>query len=352
MGAFMVDQDAQDITQMNPELSEVPVVSAKPRKSYLLWIVLSCVVVGVGLGVFVYQRSLAPVAIPSPTPRPTVAATQKPSVVASPLASPLASPIKPGINLVEAVPNTVTFPKAGNLRIYYGHNSLALGVIVTNGGVSQTFQIPAGSNSTTPTVYDTNYAVTAGETLTITSYLGTNSSQLSIGWADPVSNKCGFNGFSIMDIAPELTLVTQQSGSEPIVSVQCWGDYSPNPKDTSALDFNDFVLFWSYTPSSASVSPSPSASATDTPSPSPSASATDTPSPSPSPSISPSPSPSPSSSSDSTVAAAATPTPSARAAMPDTTNGMPVTGVFEVTVGTVSVGLIFLVLGLFGLLAL
>jgi hypothetical protein len=38
--------------------------------------------------------------------------------------------------------------------------------------------------------------------------------------------------------------------------------------------------------------------------------------------------------------------------MPDTSGGTPVTGVFEVTVGTISVGLILLVLGLAGLLAL
>ena len=49
-----------------------------------------------------------------------------------------------------------------------------------------------------------------------------------------------------------------------------------------------------------------------------------------------------------------TPTPdvSPRVAMPDTSQGTPVTGVFEVTVASVSLGLILLMLGLFGLLAL
>jgi hypothetical protein len=38
--------------------------------------------------------------------------------------------------------------------------------------------------------------------------------------------------------------------------------------------------------------------------------------------------------------------------MPDTSEGTPVTGVFEVTVATVSIGLLLLVLGLLGLLVL
>jgi hypothetical protein len=73
-----------------------------------------------------------------------------------------------------------------------------------------------------------------------------------------------------------------------------------------------------------SASPSPSAKASASPSASAKASVTPTPSPSASP----------------------------RVTMPDTTDGTPVTGVFEVTVGTISVGLILLLLGVFGLLVL
>jgi len=47
-----------------------------------------------------------------------------------------------------------------------------------------------------------------------------------------------------------------------------------------------------------------------------------------------------------------TPSSSSRVAMPDTSGGVPETGVFEVTVGTVSVGLVLLVAGLVGLLVL
>jgi hypothetical protein len=38
--------------------------------------------------------------------------------------------------------------------------------------------------------------------------------------------------------------------------------------------------------------------------------------------------------------------------MPDTSDGTPVTGVFEITVGTVSVGIVFLILGILGLLVI
>lgn len=46
------------------------------------------------------------------------------------------------------------------------------------------------------------------------------------------------------------------------------------------------------------------------------------------------------------------PSPSSRVAMPDTSGGVPETGVFEITVGTVGVGLLLLVAGLVGLLVL
>jgi hypothetical protein len=326
----MADQDAQDITQMNTSTPEIPVAAGKPRKSYLLWIVLGCVVVGVGLGVFVYQRSLAPVAKPSPTPK-TAVATPKPTV--SPVASPLASPVTPNVSVVNAQPKTVAFPKAGKLRVYYQNGGWSpLGIILKDASGEETFQIPSGQPSGAMKILDTGYELLGPTTVTIDTYLGSNSSQLSVGWATPASNKCGFNGYGVVDIASYVSYATAQANGEPLVSVQCWGDYSPDATDPSSKDFNDYTLVWSYTPSGSSASPSPSGSA--------SASS----SPTASPSVSPSPS----------VAAAAspTPTPSTRAAMPDTSDGVPVTGVFEVTVGTVSIGLVLLLLGLFGLLVL
>lgn len=318
----MVDQAAQDVAQMSSVAPEVPVASKPPKKSYLLWVVLGCVVVGVGLGVYVYQQSLKPAPKPSATPRASTAPKVSPS--------PLASPVTPAINAVEAEPKTVGFPKAGKLRVYYQNGSWSpLGIILKDESGGDSFTIGSGTPSTPMKILDTGYELLGPTVVTIDSYLGSNSSQLSIGWAKPAANKCGFNGFGVVDIASYVTWATEQAKGEPIVSVQCWGDYSPNPADTSSKDFNDYTLIWSYTPAGTAASPSPSASSAVAPSPSAS--------------VSPSPS---------SAAATPTPSPSERATLPDTSEGVPVTGVFEVTVGTVSVGLILLALGLFGLLAL
>ncbi len=64
----------------------------------------------------------------------------------------------------------------------------------------------------------------------------------------------------------------------------------------------------------------------------------------------PSPSPSVSSGLGGGTTVTPTPSPSPRAAMPDTSEGTPVTGVFEVTAGTVGIGLLLLIAGIFGIL--
>ena len=331
----MEDQDAKDINQMMSGTVE-PTVKT-PRKSKFVWVVLGCVVLGVGLGIVVYQQSIKST-VPKTTPKPTSITQQT---------SPITSPVTPEVSLVQPDSKTVSFPKAGKLRIYYKMPGwLSLGVELDDGVAEDSFVVPAGDPGTTMRVFDTGYELSKATTLTINSYLGSNSSQLSIGWIKPVANKCGANGFGLVDITADLAWATAQSQGEPIVSTQCWGDYSPNPNDTSSLDFNDYWIIWSYTPSSTSVSPSPSsvASSTPTPTPIPTASAISTPTPTPT--LTPTPTPTP------TLTPTPTPEASVRVVMPDTSEGTPVTGVFEVTVGTVSVGLILLILGLFGLLAL
>lgn len=330
----MVDQDAKDINQMMPQASDV--VVAAPKKSKFLWIVLLCIVVGIGLGVFVYQQSLKPT-VPTRTPAP----------IATPTPSPLASPVVPEVSLVQPLPKTVSFPKAGEIRIYYESEGwLPLGIILTDSAGVHNFTVAAGNPNTQMRIFDTGYKLTGPTTVSIDTFLGTNSSQLSIGWAAPVANKCGFNGFVAVDNTPNITFATAQAKGEPLVSIQCWGDYSPSTKDPSSLDFNDYTMIWSYKPAAVAASGSPAAS------PSPSASVAGSPSPSPSRSPSPSPSPSVGASASPSVAASPTPTPSPRVSMPDTSEGTPVTGIFEVTVGTISIGLLLLIIGLIGLLAL
>jgi|GEM_PF-1007311 len=344
----MSEQDAQDIAQMNTG-NEIPFVGTAKKKSGLLWVVLACVVVGVTLGIVVYQQSLKP-ATKITTPPKTTSASVAPKV------SPVASPVTPAVSVVDAAPKTVSFPKAGKLRVYYQNGSwMPVGFILKDAaGGGDSFTIGSGASSTPMKILDTGYELTGPTTLTIDSYLGSNSSQLSIGWAVPQSNSCGFNGFGTFSVAPYVTWVTEQAKGEPIVSQQCWGDYSPNAKDTSAKDFNDYFVIFSYTP--AGTSPSPSSSVKASPSPSPSASIVASLSPSPSASVKasilPSPSPSPSVKASIIATSSVEPSPSVRVAMPDTGEGVPVTGVFEITVGTVGVGLLLLVLGLAGLLVL
>lgn len=318
----MAEQDAQDINQMMSATADVAV--SAPKKSKFLWIVLGCVVVGVGLGVAVYQQSLKSTVKPTVTPKPTTT-TVKPSPAG--VASPIASPIAPGVNEVSPVANTITFSKAGKIRVYSDLNNLALVATLVTGGQTKTLTLSAKPvNSTTPMNYsDSTFDVAAGSTATLTVNLNSASGPKMRGWMSPADLKtCGANGASTTNKATELAYVQSKLGGESIYSYQCWED------DDTPGEFNDFYLLWTYVPPSASPTPSVVASA--------------------SPSVSPSPSPSASPSVK--ASATATPTPSPRVAMPDTTDGTPVTGIFEVTVGTISVGLILLVLGLFGLLAL
>jgi len=322
----MAEQNAQDINQMMSATADM-VVSA-PKKSKFLWIVLGCVVVGVGLGVVVYQQSTK---APTPTPKSSVKPVSTPQVNVVP------SPQSPTVSLVEAELNSVSFPKAGEIRVYYEVGGwVPLGMILKDVAGTHEFNFTAGAPSDRMKILDTGYILSGPTIVKIDSFLGTDKTKLSLGWAKPATNKCGFNGYTAIDITPNVDFATAQAGAEPIVSVQCWGDYSPNPKDPSSKDFNDYTLIWSYKPSGSVASTLPSAT----------------------PIASKSPSPSVKASAVASAVASATPTPtptpiaSPRVVMPDTSDGTPVTGVFEITVGTISVGLILLILGLFSLLAL
>lgn len=358
----MADQDAQDINKMMSATSDVAIKT--PKKSIFLWIVLGCVVVGVGLGVVVYQQSIRPAPITKTSPKPIASVTK---ILPSPteiVPSPLESPTVPQVSEVTPITAGVTFPKAGKLRVFYRSliSPIAIGVIIRDGSLATTKNFPSSDGVKTMEVSDTGYTLASPKTLKIDSFLGTDSTKLSTGWVSPVGGKCGFNGFGQVDISSYVAYATTQAGAEPIVSVQCWADYTnplkgngkPNPPE---LDFNDYLLIWTYTPGTGS-SPSPSSVGSTAPSPSPSRSSSPSPSPSrsaspsPSPSRSPSPSPSSRASTSPSVAASIASSPSPRAAMPDTSEGTPVTGVFEVTVGTISVGLLLLVLGILGLLVL
>lgn len=328
----MSGQDAADIVQMNSLSGEIPIASGGKKKSSLLWIVLGCVVVGVGLGVFVYQQSLSPAPKPSTTPRASRAPTPSVTTVAP-------SPVTPTTNEVAPVANTLTFPKKGKLRVYHTLNNIQMVLQLTINGSVKTITLPnkATSAATPANFADSSFEVEAGSTGTLVAYLNSTSGPKLRGWIPPMDSnnkkECGVAGGVVANNAEQIAFIKSKLAGESIFEYQCWED------DDVPGEFNDIYMVWTYAPSTSTTSPSPAASVSPSPSPSVKAS------------VSPSPSPSVKASTAATVASP-TPTPSTRAAMPDTSEGVPVTGVFEITVGTVSVGLLLLVLGLLGLLSL
>jgi len=336
-------QDAQDIVQMNSLSGEVPIAAGGKKKSSLLWIVLGCVVVGVGLGVYVYQQSLAPAPKPTPTPK----STTKPPIPSVAPATP--APTQPSTNQVTPAANTMTFPKKGKLRVYHTLNNIQMVLQLTINGTAKTITLPAKPvNTSTPANFaDSSFEVEAGSTGTLVAYLNSTSGPKLRGWLPPMDSnnkkECGVSGGSVANNEEQIAYIKTKLAGESIFEYQCWED------DDVPGEFNDLYMVWTYAPTTSTVSPSPATSS----SPSPSASVRASTSPSPSASVAASKSPSPSPSvAASTAATATSPSPSVRAAMPDTSDGVPVTGVFEVTVGTVSVGIILLLLGLLGLLTL
>lgn len=338
----MADQDAQDINRMMSQPQGVEIKS--PQKSKFVWIVLGCIVFGIGLGVVVYQQSIKTTVKPVVSPKPAVV-TAKPSIAPSPLPSPspLLTAVTPATNVVTPVANSLTFPEAGKLRVFTDMPNIKLVLTVTIAGQVKTITIPSKvmTNAIPMTFIDSTFEVTAGSVGTIDAYLNSTSGLKMRGWIPPTGNMCG-SAANTADISSRLVWAqTQLASGKTIFSKQCWED------DDTPGEFNDFTVFWSYATTSTG-SPSPSAAASSSPALSPSPSPSRAASPSPSPSRAASPSPSASVAPSPTR----TPTISARVSMPDTTDGTPVTGVFEVTVGTMSVGILLLILGVFGLLVL
>jgi len=110
----MEDQDAKDINQMMSGTVE-PTVKT-PRKSKFVWVVLGCVVLGVGLGVVVYQQSIKST-VPKTTPKPTAIAQKPASPIPSPYPSPTLSPSPVATSSV--APNKPTVNSVGG-EDYYG----------------------------------------------------------------------------------------------------------------------------------------------------------------------------------------------------------------------------------------
>lgn len=327
----MSEQDAQDLNQMMSSSSEVPI--AAPKKSNALWITLSCIVVGVGLGIIVYKQSIS---VPTPNVKPTLKPTT--TIIPSAIPSPIPSPIIPETNVITPQVHSVTFPKTGKIRIYSSMTNLQQLMTLTIAGQAKEVTIQNQVSTTNPMISgDSTFIVSANSTASFDLYVNGKSGLKMKSWILPLGTQkkdCGIKASVAHSFEKALAYVTGKLAGESIFLSQCWED-----NDTPG-EFNDAYVLWTYVPGSTTTSTSPSASPSVSPSLSPSPSPSRAASPSPSPSIRASVTPTP------------TPTPSPRISMPDTSGGTPVTGIFEITVGTVSVGLVFLVLGLFGLLVL
>jgi hypothetical protein len=323
--------------------SQTPLTLSKPRRSWLWLVVVLCVVVGVGLGVYIYQQSIAPA--PQPSPKPVVKAS--PATLVSP------SPATPNISVVTPQSNTLAFPKDGQVRVYISgfdpaHPEFKNELVRLTGTSSSADLISRGVVATGDKmeILESGLSVIAGQTLKIDVFDGGDETKPGYGWIAPdAAQKCGGSAAQKVDASVFINWAKSKSGSEPLVSVECWADWSPNTngKDTSVGDFNDYFVIVSYTPAGAVTTASPLASPSPSPSPSPSHVAS--PSPSPSPLRSPSPSPSSTTLTDTTDEES----PSPRVTMPQA-SALPTAGVFEVTVGTIGIGLIFVLAGILGLL--
>lgn len=159
-------------------------------------------------------------------------------------------------------PNTIRFPKAGKIRIYYfdylnsspGESFGKMLFKLSKGGQITAVTMPGGSLQGTAKMEfkDTGISVNAGDTFTVTSYYN-NSTKSNVGWIAPTSSKqCGAPGH-LASAAPQINYAT--SFGQQLVSQQCWGDQAVPGDPNSTYDFNDFVAIFSYTPSVATPPP-------------------------------------------------------------------------------------------------
>lgn len=242
---------------------------------------------------------------------------------------------------VQPLGNTVTFSKAGKIRIYYhdysneGNYGPMLMRFKLGNQDAQDALIP-GNNPTAPAkmeIFDTAIEVAAGDTYTVAQYYGgsASSGQPSLGWLNPSAGKCGAPGH-LADAADKIAYATAQAQGEPLVSQQCWADWLSNPSDPSAYDYNDFFTIISYVPAAQSPSPSPSIS------PSPSTS--------PSGNASPSPSTSPSPTTSSSPKGTASPTATSGSSAQTTPRPIPETGVDWPSMAGIGVGAVAIILAI------
>jgi hypothetical protein len=316
------------------------VSTAKKPTNNTLWIVLSIVLVvvlGLAGGVWWYGNSLLEgddrsVVVTTPPP------TMQDEPVMTPTPTPTPEPVPAEINVVSES-KSVIFPKAGRVYIYYlfingsaGTRPYVIDLVTTKANIS--VQTPGGMPIAPKLMHviDTGLDVIAGEVVAIQPYDFGDYSKPSLGWIKPRDgNKCGAPPFGINDLTQEFGWVRGELTrlGEPVVAEQCWADWG-GPEDQ---DYNDFLIVLSYgspglVETTTTDLTSQNATTTPTPTPTQTTALTQT---------------------QTTTLADETEddeefTP--RVSMPDTSDGIPVTGVIEDTLKALGIGFGLLLLGL------
>ena len=135
-----------------------------------------------------------------------------------------------------------SFPKSGALRLYF--SGPANVKITLSHGTSTSILTTQGGRQ----FFDTGIYVFKNSSL---NYLVQDSDGQAVGWIPMSSSKkCGSGliggnneRFAIVDVSSIYNWV--KSFGEPVASSQCWGD---SPEWAGDLDFNDYFMFYSYTP--------------------------------------------------------------------------------------------------------
>ncbi|MDZ7587229.1 MAG: hypothetical protein U0946_05720 [Patescibacteria group bacterium] len=137
-------------------------------------------------------------------------------------------------------PTSIIAPKAGQLRVFYGLDPNNKRKIILNNSTVLEVMNPEDMK-------DTGLVVNAGESVSVAVFEGPNYGDQSYGWVTPnADDTCGQGNIARKSIAAQLAKVIGYG--EEIISIQCWSDWEPEEDPT--LDFEDFLLIFSYVPSS------------------------------------------------------------------------------------------------------
>ena len=129
------------------------------------------------------------------------------------------------------------FTKEGKVRVYYNEGKLTRKIEIRGARQTASYTLPPDK------AVDTEVTVMSGESITATVW-DSDGGNMSYGWILPSNNTCGLPPYTVRDITPYITAA--RAAGEPLVSTQCWSDWE-DPSDPR-LDFNDFVLIFSYIP--------------------------------------------------------------------------------------------------------